>query len=241
MTEQVTDFIQIPGVPPSDRWGGWDSTVELPKRRVNLPIEMRVARNREAILWFGVFVAVPFTFLVFLVLWMDIETFASYGYCASKNAAHHTGVGCIPNFLIIAIFLSFLLHGFYRIADAIILARNSKVYEAPHIRIDKNTSWHFQLAEPIRFEDVAEIVDHYGEVCVKCVAAPKLAFWNWSNRGLWSGKNAKFYFPPTLFAPSFWVPRPNSELIDAIIFLAKDHRRPTSPAPLSPTVDEAAK
>jgi hypothetical protein len=226
MKEQESDSVELPGVPPIDRLGGWDSTVELPKRRVSLPIEMRIARNREAMLWFWVFGAVPFTFLILLVLWIDVETFVSYGYCTSKNGARHTGLGCIPILLIIALALSFLLGGLCRFTDAIIVARNAKAYRAPHVRVDRDAFWHVQLTEPLRFENVLEITDDYGEICLNCATPPKLAFWSWSNRRLWSGKDTKFYFLPVLLAPSLLLPKSNSELLDTITFLVKEHRLP---------------
>jgi hypothetical protein len=44
MTETPTDFADIPGM-PLVKWDGWDSTVPLPTRRIQLPIQMQISRR----------------------------------------------------------------------------------------------------------------------------------------------------------------------------------------------------
>jgi hypothetical protein len=222
MTETPTDFVDIPGMPAV----AWDSTLPPPTRRIQLPIQMRLSRRvRFAWLWMILCISVA----AILLTGLSIEATAYFRgeLCLGKHGVSSRAECGFSASLCLACLL-FVLFVIMRVAGYIALGRH--IHKSPSFQLDvkRETFWHFQLCEPLPFEDIVEVtaVKMRGDIdsiALRCRIPPRLAFWTFSNRLLWSGKDATFTFVPGAFLPAT-LPKGNltyAVLLDVINALTK--------------------
>jgi hypothetical protein len=203
MTETPTDFVDIPGAPPV-KWDGWDSTVPLPTRRIPLPIQMRMSRR----LGFGWLLMIFCTFvaaLLLLGLYTEATAYFSGQLCLGKHGVPSRGNCAFSAIFCLAVLL-IVLAAIMRAVSFIALGRHIRKSPIP-LEIKRGTFWHFQLHEPLPFENIVEVTafklrGEIDTIALRCRTPPRLAFWTFSNRLLWSKKEAIFYFVPLAFSPT---------------------------------------
>ena len=96
----------------------------------------------------------------------------------------------------------------------------------PHLIVDREKFWYFQLLEPIKYADVISVsktLDQMGNtfsLTFECKTRPRLAFQNLPNRG--TGLEPKYRFNASLF--------PNNDgLLDTVAFLVIKYQKEQNP------------
>jgi hypothetical protein len=204
MTATPTDFVDIVGM-PLVKWDGWDSTVPLPTRRIQLPIQMQISR-RVGFAWplliFCIFAAA----LLLFGLSTEASAFFRGQICLGKHSVSSRG-NCAFSAVLCLTGLLFVLAAVMRAVSFIALGRHIRKSPSIQLEIKRETFWHFQLCESLPFESIVEVTafklrGEIDTIALRCRTPPRLAFWTFSNRLLWSRKDAIFYFVAVAFSPA---------------------------------------
>jgi hypothetical protein len=204
MNETPTDFVDIPGMPPI-KWDGWDSTKPVSTRRIQLPIQMRISR-RVGFGWLLLALCAFAAALFLLGLYTEAAAYFRGQLCLGKHGVSSHGNCAFSAFACLAGLL-FLLIAIARAVGFITLGRRIRKSAGIQLEIKRETFWHFQLYEPLPFENIVEVTasklrNEIDTIALRCRTPPRLAFWSFSNRLLWSRKDAVFYFVAVAFSPA---------------------------------------
>jgi hypothetical protein len=143
--------------------------------------------------------------LLLLGLYTEATAYFSGQLCLGKHGVPSRGNCAFSAIFCLAVLL-IVLAAIMRAVSFIALGRHIRKSPIP-LEIKRGTFWHFQLHEPLPFENIVEVTafklrGEIDTIALRCRTPPRLAFWTFSNRLLWSKKEAIFYFVPLAFSPT---------------------------------------
>lgn len=216
--EAGSDFVELPGLPVKDRWGSWDPTIILPKRRVALPVErwfQRASWGAAPIFLIAMIALLP-------LIYFDISTFRAEGWCSGKNG-HHYGSGCYFSIGFEVCMAAFALLGvlyFWRKKAYLELAAPIR---GPHLIIKRDTFWHAHLSEPINFSDMTSVRRGEGFLIIACNRPLKGLERVVSGVCIWSNPSTEFGFATEVFSDAPRAAGDELEWVDTFLTLAAQH------------------
>jgi hypothetical protein len=240
MADDGPEFVDVPET-PTIKWGGWDSTVPLPQRRVRLPIAFSLSW-RVDLAPALVLLAMSVIAGAFYGLYFVTNGYFEKGECYLKPSHYATsGTWCRTNIgliglLCVAIAIFFIIRTF----DAAQYWLNVSDKNRPALSFDSNKFMHVQLNAPIQLHEILGVQKFFAkgyltEVVLTLTIEPDLAFNTFDNRR--HGGKRKFTISPSLIAACDQSGA--RDLVDALTILASLAARarasPQSDPPTSST------
>ncbi|WP_400769746.1 hypothetical protein [Methylosinus sporium] len=150
--EAGRDFVELPGLPVKDRWGSWDLTIVLPKRRVELPVEHRIQQAS----WGLVPLILIFVIAFLTFIFWEISIYRAEGWCPAKNG-HRYGSDCYFPIGFDIFIVTLALQGAWSLWRKNAYLDLTSPISGPHLVITGDALWHAHLSEPIKFSDMTAV------------------------------------------------------------------------------------